>query len=116
MVNNCMNIIWREKKLKLVKESKIITQQPNSFENLNIVDIKLFTIEHPKPSRELFKTMMQTEMVSQVGFDKNSDSPQYSKTKNVKIIWMKIKVKLTKQPHAYKGYPSKISVQVSKTT
>ena len=51
-------------------------------------------------------------MVSQVGFDKNS----YSKTTNLKIISMKIKTKLIKQPHAYKGYASKISIQVSKIT
>ena len=38
----------RKKYTKSVKQSKIITQQPKTFENWNIVDIKSVIIEYPK--------------------------------------------------------------------
>ena len=55
MLNNAMNLIWREKNAKLIKWSKMITQQPKNFENPDTVHIKSVTIEHPKTSRKLFK-------------------------------------------------------------
>ena len=36
------------KKKKLVKRSKIITQQPKTMKNPNIINIKSINIEHPK--------------------------------------------------------------------
>ena len=33
---------------KQLKQSKVITQQPKTIENQNIIDINSFTIEHPK--------------------------------------------------------------------
>ena len=39
-----------------MKQSKIITQQPNPTERPNVVDIKSVTTEHPKPSHKLSKT------------------------------------------------------------
>ena len=58
------------------------TQQPNTLENPNIVDIKSVTIEHPKTSRKLSKAREPAKNVSLVsGSDKNSDSTLYSKTK-----------------------------------
>ena len=41
---------------KLVKPSKLITQQPKYLENQNISDIKSMFLEHPKTSRKLSKT------------------------------------------------------------
>ena len=54
----------REKNTKLVKQSKIITQQKKDFQNPNIVDIKSVITEHPKASHKLSKTMRQAEKVS----------------------------------------------------
>ena len=43
-----INYLWKNKNKKLIKRSKIITQQPKLLEKLNIIDIKSVTIEHPK--------------------------------------------------------------------
>ena len=40
----------KKKNTKLVKWSKVITQQPKVFENSNTVDIISFIIGHPKTS------------------------------------------------------------------
>ena len=40
----------RKKNTKLVKHLKVITQQPKTFENSNIVDIKIVIIDHPNSS------------------------------------------------------------------
>ena len=76
----------RTKNTKSVKQSKIIIQQPKTFENPNIADIKLVIIEHPKTSHKLSKTMRQAEKASQVGSGKSSNSSLYSDTKKVKIL------------------------------
>ena len=47
----------RKKNKKYVKQSQIITCQPKTFQNPNIVDIKSDIIEHPKPSHKLSKTI-----------------------------------------------------------
>ena len=52
------------KKNKFSKESKIMTQQPKTFENPNIVDIKSVIIEHANISHKLSKTIRQSEKVS----------------------------------------------------
>ena len=70
----------RTKNTKPVKQSKIITQQPKTFENPNIVDIKSVIIEHPKTSHKLSKTIRLAEKVSQVG----CNSSFYRDTKKVK--------------------------------
>ena len=62
-----------------MKQSNIITQQPKTLENPNIIDIKSVTIEHPKTSNKLSKTIRQAEKVSQVGgAGKNCSSSVYS--------------------------------------
>ena len=43
----------KRKNTKLLKKSKIITQQPKNFENTITDDIKSVTIEHPKTSHKL---------------------------------------------------------------
>ena len=53
----------RKKNIKLLKQSKIISYQPNTFENQNIVDIKSVIIEHPKTSHKLSKTKKQAKKV-----------------------------------------------------
>ena len=45
----------RKKNTKSVKQSKIITRQPNTSQNPNIVDIKSVIIQHPKTSHKLSK-------------------------------------------------------------
>ena len=65
----------KNKNKALVKQPKIITQQPKIKENPNIN-------EHLKTSSKLPKTMRQAEKVFQVnGTDKNSTIPLYSETK-----------------------------------
>ena len=84
-----MFLIWIEKNIKLVKRSKIITQQLKAVENPKIVDIKPDIIEHPKTWHKLSKTMTQTEKVSPVGFGKGSNSPLDIETKKVRTSWTK---------------------------
>ena len=66
-----------KKKKKSVKQSGIITYQPKTFENPNIVDTKSVITEHPKPSHKLSKAIRQAEKVS-------SNSSLYSDIKKVK--------------------------------
>ena len=65
------------------KKSKIINQQWKTFENPNIVDIKLVILEHPKISHESSKNIRQVEKVSQAG----TNSSYIVIQKNVKIFW-----------------------------
>ena len=53
----------KKKNRKSVKQSEIITYQPKTFENPNIVDIKSVIIEHPKTSHKLSKSIRQAEKV-----------------------------------------------------
>ena len=71
----------RKKNTKSVKQSKIITQHPKTFENPNIVDIKSVIIAHAKTLHKLPKTIRQKK-VSLVG----SNSPLYSDTKKLKFF------------------------------
>ena len=70
MVKNAINLFLRNKNTKSVKQSKITIQQPKTFENSNIVDVKSVIIEHPK-THKLSKTTRQAEKVSQVGCGKS---------------------------------------------
>ena len=64
----------KNKNKKLLKTSKIITQQPKTIENTNIIDIKSVIIKHPK-------TIRQAKKILQVGgAGKNSTSLLYSET------------------------------------
>ena len=67
----------------MVKQSKIINQQPKTLEIPNIIDTKSITIEH-QTSCKLSKTIWQAKKVSQAcGAGKNSTSPLYNEmTKN----------------------------------
>ena len=71
-----------------MKQSKIITQQQKTFENLNIVDIKLVNKKHLKFSRKLSSklTITRGEKVSHVGTGSSlhNGSPLYSETKKCK--------------------------------
>ena len=70
----------RQNPTKSVNQSKIITQQPKTFKDPNIIDTKSVITEDPKTSHKLFKTLRQAEKVSRVG----SNSSLYSDTKKVK--------------------------------
>ena len=63
------------------------------MENPNIINIKSVTIEHPKTSRKLSKTIKQAKKFSQVGGAiKNFTSPLYgaaTKTFKLKKMYMK---------------------------
>ena len=47
-VKEYYKLFLKNKNKKLVKQPKIITQRPETTENQNIIDVKTFTIEHPK--------------------------------------------------------------------
>ena len=63
----------RKKNTKSAKQLEIITYQPKTFENPNIVDIKSVITEHPKTLHKLSKT-------EKVGFN----SSLYNNTKRSK--------------------------------
>ena len=62
-----------------MRRSKIVTQQPKTLENQNIFDIKSVTIQHPKISHKLSKTIRQAKMISQLDAGKSFNKPLYSK-------------------------------------
>ena len=66
-----------KKDTKSVKQSKIITYQPKTFENPNIVDIKSVITEHPKTSHKLSKAIRQAKYV---GSDNSLYGDKKSKT------------------------------------
>ena len=86
----------RKENIKSVKQSKIITQLPKTFENQNIVDIKSVITEHPKSSRKLSKSIRQSEKVGS-----NSSSYSYTTKRNENFLNKK-NVKITNQAHAFK--------------
>ena len=53
----------RKKNTKSVKQSKITTYKPKTFENPGIVDIKSIIIKHPKTLHKLSRTIRQAEKV-----------------------------------------------------
>ena len=75
----------RKKNTKSVKQSEIITYQPKTFENPNIVDIKSVVTEYPKTSHKLSKTVRQDEKVD----SKSSLCSDLLNEKNVKIMFLK---------------------------
>ena len=97
----------RKKNTKLVKKSKVITQELKTFEYPNIVDIKSVIIEHARTSRKLSKTIRQAEKLSNVG----SNSSLYSFTKKIKNFMNEKDAKITKQAHAFKGYANSYNVE-----
>ena len=64
-----------------MKRSKVITHQPKSLENPNIIDTKSVFIEYSKTFHKLRKSIKQAENVSQVDCaGKNSNNPLNSKS------------------------------------
>ena len=76
MLKNTINNL---KKLKSVKQSEIITNQPTIFEKPNIIVIKLVITEHPKLLQKLSKTIKKAEKVG-------CDRSLYSDTKKVETF------------------------------
>ena len=92
----------KRKNTKLVKQSEIITQQPETVENPNIAGIKSVIIEHPKTLHKLPKTMKQIEKVFHVsGAGINSDNPLYSETKESEIVLNEKNARRAKQSHIF---------------
>ena len=56
MLKSTQSFITQEN-TKSVNQSKIITYQPKTFENPNVIGIKSIIIEHPKTSHKLSKTI-----------------------------------------------------------
>ena len=70
------NILFEEENTKLVKLSKIITQQPKPIENRIIVDIKSIILKHLRNSHKLPEATRQAEKIYQEpGAGGNSNSP-----------------------------------------
>ena len=78
MLKNTISL-YQKKNTKLIKQAEIITYQPKTFENPNIVDITSIITEHPKTSHKLSKTIRQAEKVG-------SNSSLDSNAKKVKIF------------------------------
>ena len=68
------SFLWKKNR-KSVKQSNVITYQPKTFENPNIVDIKSVTTERPETLHKLCKTIRQAEKVGS-----NSNAKQNVKT------------------------------------
>ena len=62
MLKNTINHLL-EKNTKTVKQLKMITYQPNTFENPSIVNIESVIINHPKISHKSWKIISPTEKV-----------------------------------------------------
>ena len=60
MLKSTQSFITKEN-TKSVNQSKIITYQPKTFENPNVIGIKSIIIEHPKKSHKLSKTISHAE-------------------------------------------------------
>ena len=80
------NILSDEDNTKLVKLSKVTTQQPKPIENQIIVDIKLVILEHLKTSHKLPEAITQAEKIPEPDARENSNSPLYSDTKKWKCF------------------------------
>ena len=84
----------RRKNRKSIKQTKIITYQPKTFEKPNPVDIKSVITEHPKTSHKLSKTLREVEK-------EGSNSSLYSEN-----FLNEKKLKITKREHAFNSYAS----------
>ena len=89
--------------------SKIITQQPKPIESPKIIDIKSVTIEHPKTSYRLSKTLRQAKRSVQAEI---LIALYVVKQQNVKMLWKKKNAKITKRSHAHKFYASYYDVDI----
>ena len=86
-----------KKNTKSVKQSKIITYQPKTFENPSIVDTKSVITEHPKPSYKLSKTTRQAEKVgsnSSLYSDAKTitTSNMFSISVSIRLIWILLSI------------------------
>ena len=91
MLKNTNIHLQTQKNTKSVKQSEIITylDQPKTFENPSIVDIKQVITEHPETPHKLSKTIRYAEKVG-------SNSSLYSDTKKCEKFLNEGNVKLKK--------------------
>ena len=97
-----------KKNRKSVKQSEIITYQPKTFQNPNIVDIKSVITEHLQILHKLSKTIRKGENL-------DSNSSLYSDTKKKWKFFERENVKITKRARAFKGCASSFSVEILNT-
>ena len=93
----------------MVKRLKIVTQQPKPIESPNVVDLKSVTMERPKTSYRLSKTIKHCKKVA-AGKDFNIHF--YSKTTKHEIFLDEKNAKITKRSHAFKDYASSYNVDI----
>ena len=83
-----------------------------SSEKPNVFDIKSVTIEHPKASHKLSKTIRQAKKVFEVGAGENFNRPLYSETTKSKKYLDAKSAKVTNRTHTYKRYASTYSIKI----
>ena len=82
-----------------------MTQQSKPVVSPNFMDIKLVTVEHPKTSYKLFKTMRQASRFLKQSVPEQILPGLYiMKQQNVKTVSKKKNAAIAKVPYAYKGY------------
>ena len=59
-----LSLVYKKKKTNSVRQSKTITYQPRTFQNLNIADVKLINTERPQTSYKLSKSIRQIKKSS----------------------------------------------------
>ena len=106
MLKNIRNHFFKKKNRKSVKQSEVGTDQPKTFENPIIVDIKSAITEHPKTSYKLSKTIKEGEKVG-------SNSSLYSDTKKRKNALSEKNIIITKWDRVFKDYSSTYNVEIS---
>ena len=97
MLKSTQSFITKEN-TKSVNQSKIITYQPKTFENPNVIGIKSIIIEHPKTSHKFSKTISHAEKVCPNG-------SLYINKKTENFLNKKY-VKIAKREHAFKSFAS----------
>ena len=84
---------------KIVKQLKIIAQEPKTTENPNIFNIKSYIVEHPNYPNKLSKTIKQAKKIG-------ASNALYNETKKSENFFNEKNVKLNKRSHACRGYAS----------
>ena len=102
MLKNANQSFIKKKNTKSVKQSEIITYQPDTVENPNIVDIKSVITNTPKNSHNYPR-------LKKVG----SNISLFSDTKKVKIFkTKKNEKKISKRAHVFEGIASTYNVAI----
>ena len=80
-IKECYQSYLKKKNDKTIKKN---CSKTKNYRKFKIVHIKIATIEHPKTSQKLSKTIKETKKPSHVGSGKNSHSHLYSEKRGMK--------------------------------